>query len=183
MDITLVLKSVNDYKLRMEPKLNLIVATAKNMGIGLKGSIPWRLKKDLALFAELTKSTTDQTRKNAVIMGRKTWESIPLKFRPLPGRVNVVLSRSTLPSPNESVLFCSSLDEAVGKLKLEPYSDVIENVWIIGGASVYLESMERPNCHRIYVTRVQEDFECDVFMPPIDLSRFHLISLCSVFGA
>ena len=49
----------------------------------------------MALFAELTKSTADQARKNAVIMGRKTWESIPLKFRPLPGRINIVLSRTT----------------------------------------------------------------------------------------
>lgn len=98
-------------------KLNLIVATALNRGIGFQGDIPWRLKyslcvipfpllyllslliinynrKDLALFAKLTKSTNDPAKKNAVIMGRKTWESIPEKFRPLPSRLNVILSRN-----------------------------------------------------------------------------------------
>ena len=93
-------------------KLNLIVATALNMGIGLNGQIPWRLKyynssllmflvvivwlfllrKDLALFAQLTKSTKDPSKENAVIMGRKTWESIPIKNRPLANRLNIVLS-------------------------------------------------------------------------------------------
>merc|ERR1719225_2033744 len=75
-------------------KFNLIVAACgKSLGIGLNGELPWRLKSEMKYFAETTSRTTDPDKINAVIMGRKTWESIPLKFRPLKNRFNVVLSR------------------------------------------------------------------------------------------
>jgi len=79
---------------KMNKKINLIVAAAQNMGIGYKGGIPWVLRKDLALFAMLTKTTVSETMRNAVVMGRRTWESIPEKNRPLNNRLNIVLSRS-----------------------------------------------------------------------------------------
>ena len=75
-------------------KFNLIVAACgKSLGIGLNGELPWRLKSEMKYFAETTSRTIDSNKINAVIMGRKTWESIPLKFRPLKNRLNVVLSR------------------------------------------------------------------------------------------
>jgi dihydrofolate reductase/thymidylate synthase len=71
----------------------LVVAAARNMGIGKDGGMPWNLPGDMAYFKDLTSRTRDAAKENAVIMGRRTWESIPARFRPLKGRINVVLSR------------------------------------------------------------------------------------------
>ncbi|XP_057365776.1 dihydrofolate reductase-like [Daphnia carinata] len=155
-------------------KLNLIVAMASNMGIGFKGTIPWRLKKDMSLFAKLTKWTKDNNKRNAVIMGRRTWESIPERNRPLPNRLNIVLSESQQQIDN--TLTCKSLESALQLLQEPLYLKQIENIWIIGGASVYKEAMDHQSCHRIYVTHILENFECDVFMPAIDPRKFRLVS-------
>lgn len=76
--------------------MNLIVAVDDCGGIGRNGGLPWRLPAEMARFAKLTTSTVDSKKKNAVIMGRKVWESIPTKFRPLKNRFNIVLSRKVL---------------------------------------------------------------------------------------
>ncbi|KAJ3254043.1 dihydrofolate reductase, partial [Borealophlyctis nickersoniae] len=79
----------------MTPPLNLIVAATEAGGIGIEGRLPWRLRADMSFFARVTTHFGRQGSArppNAVIMGRKTWDSIPSKFRPLPGRLNVVLS-------------------------------------------------------------------------------------------
>ena len=85
-------------------KFNLIVAACgKSLGIGLNGELPWKLKSEMKYFAETTSKTKDIDKINAVIMGRKTWESIPLKFRPLKNRFNVILSRQANYSLNNEV--------------------------------------------------------------------------------
>jgi dihydrofolate reductase/thymidylate synthase len=71
-----------------------IVACDANRGIGLEGSVPWRLRGDMAYFKRKTSAVEKEGNVNAVIMGRKTWESIPAKFRPLPGRLNIILTRN-----------------------------------------------------------------------------------------
>ena len=75
----------------MSIRLTLIVAATPNHGIGKSGGLPWRLPQEMKYFARMT-TTAPDNEKNAVIMGRNTWESIPLRFRPLPGRTNVVLT-------------------------------------------------------------------------------------------
>lgn len=77
---------------RLTP-INIIVAMDSRGGIGKNGKLPWKLPKDMAYFHKLTTTTVDPKKINAVLMGRKNWESIPSKFRPLKGRINVVLSR------------------------------------------------------------------------------------------
>ena len=82
----------------------LVVAATRKLGIGKAGSMPWKLPGDMAYFKEITSKTADPGKQNAVIMGRKTWESIPPKFRPLPGRINVVLTRGAAGSENSSAV-------------------------------------------------------------------------------
>jgi len=72
--------------------LKLIVAATEQFGIGIKGNLPWKLSQDMKYFRQLTMSTIDPKKQNSVIMGRKTWESIPPSFRPLTKRVNIVIS-------------------------------------------------------------------------------------------
>merc|ERR1712141_750304 len=116
------------------------------------GELPWRLKSEMKYFSETTTKTKDPSKRNAVIMGRKTWESIPSKFRPLKNRLNIVLSRQSNYSLDEKEgKLCTSLKEGLDLLK---ESSDIETCWIIGGSSIYKESMSMPGCERIYLTHI-----------------------------
>lgn len=132
----------------------LVVAATRSWGIGRGGTLPWRLPKDMACFKDLTCLTKDPTKRNAVIMGRTTWESIPEKFRPLPGRVNVVLSRSMASDENSSSLanalapdgrhvkaegvhYFPGLESALEFLGGDSVRAGIEHVFVIGGGMVY----------------------------------------------
>uniref|UniRef100_A0A7C9AP44 dihydrofolate reductase n=1 Tax=Opuntia streptacantha TaxID=393608 RepID=A0A7C9AP44_OPUST len=116
----------------------VVVAATKEMGIGKDGKLPWKLPSDLKFFKDITMNTSNPEKKNAVIMGRKTWESIPLKNRPLPGRLNVVLTRSNdfVAGNFENVVSCGSLDSALKLLATSLYDCSIEKVFIIGGGQL-----------------------------------------------
>jgi dihydrofolate reductase len=132
----------------------LVVAATRNWGIGKGKALPWRLPKDMSFFKELTSKTKDPSKRNVVIMGRTTWESIPKKFRPLSGRVNVVLSQTLKSDENNSQLangqtqdghftsndgvhFCSSLEAALSYLGTPNVKAEIEHIFVIGGGKVY----------------------------------------------
>jgi dihydrofolate reductase len=140
-------------------QLNLIYARARNGVIGKQGTLPWHLPEDLAHFKRTTLGCP-------VIMGRKTWDSIPIKFRPLPGRTNVVISRrldwhenGALPANNmlEALSICEHMS-----IILDPSPD---QVWVIGGAQIYTEAL--PLAKRIVVTEIDADFEGDAFAPQL----------------
>jgi dihydrofolate reductase len=101
-------------------------------------------------------------------MGRKTYFGVPESKRPLPERFNVVLTtepeKYTFPS---DVIVVKSMAEALQWIKSPDLDCQIENVWIVGGHSVYKEAMESPECHRIYFTKIMDKFECDAFFPDI----------------
>ena len=121
-------------------------------------------RNELRYFSRMTKKVADPTKINVIIMGRKTFFGIPASKLPLPDRINIVLTRD--PSANkypESVIVCSSMEEALGKIG--EMENKIENVWIVGGNSVYKEAMGMDNCHRIYFTKIMSTFECDAFFP------------------
>lgn len=153
----------------------MVVAATHEMGIGKDGALPWKLPSDLNFFKELTMATSDPSKKNAVIMGRKTWESIPAKFRPLPGRLNVILTRSGSFdfATVENVVICGSLDSSLELLASTPYSLTIEKAFLIGGGQVLTDSLNAPACEAIHLTDIESTIECDTYIPPIDLSVFH----------
>ena len=156
-------------------KLHLIVAVCEGGGIGAAGSLPWKLKSELRYFAKMTKSTTDKKKKNAVLMGRKTWESIPDKFRPLRDRVNIVLSRSNKvvgiedrhggndDVRRDDVIVCPSFKSAVAMIDTE-MCGLIETCWVIGGSSVYQEGLNNDRVERVYRTDIQKRYDCDTYM-------------------
>jgi dihydrofolate reductase len=132
------------------------VARSKNGVIGRDGDLPWRLKSDLQLFKQTTLF-------KPVIMGRKTWDSLPKK--PLPGRLNVVLSRDGSFEPQGAVV-CETLNEALQIAREQAAEDGAEEVCVIGGAAVFAEVL--PRAKRLYLTEVEAEVEGDTFMPPID---------------
>eukprot|EP00927_Polykrikos_kofoidii_P086971 TRINITY_DN98_c0_g1_i2.p1 TRINITY_DN98_c0_g1~~TRINITY_DN98_c0_g1_i2.p1 ORF type:complete len:488 (+),score=57.35 TRINITY_DN98_c0_g1_i2:68-1531(+) len=154
--------------------VSVIVATTPKRGIGKDGTLPWRIPEDLAHFKRVTTATDGDGCQNAVVMGRKTWESIPEKFRPLAGRINVVLTKSASepafvsPYP-DGVVTAASLTSAVEKLVSR---DDVAEIFVIGGESAYREALEMPSCHRIFLTRIGKEMECDAFFPAFDETVF-----------
>ena len=135
--------------------LTLIVAMGENRVIGRDGALPWRLPADLARFKRLTMG-------HALLVGRKTWESIG---RPLPGRDMIVISR-TLEAAPAGTRLARSLDEAIalggdGEL------------FVAGGGEIYREAL--PRARRIHLTRVADSPPGDTFFPPFDESAFRLV--------
>ncbi|XP_039049402.1 bifunctional dihydrofolate reductase-thymidylate synthase-like isoform X2 [Hibiscus syriacus] len=130
--------------LRSRPKSSLrnyqvVVAATREMGIGKDGKLPWRLPSDLKFFKELTVTTSDPEKKNVVVMGRKTRESIPLENRPLPGRLNVVLTRSQSSdiTTGENVVICGNIPSTLELLAEVPYCFSTEKVFVIGGGQIF----------------------------------------------
>lgn len=160
--------------LRARRPYQVVVAATRNMGIGKDGKLPWNLPSDLKFFKQLTMSTSDPGKRNAVVMGRKTWESIPPLYRPLPGRLNVVLTRSggfNIASL-ENVEICGSIHLALELLAEPPYCSSIEKVFVIGGGQILREALNAPECDAIHITKIETSIECDTFIPAIDLSLF-----------
>lgn len=164
-----------------KPVAAVVAATSHNFGIGKNGGIPWKIPEDMALFKRITTETgsANTAARNAVIMGRRTWESIPAKFRPLPNRLNVVLSgsqevRRSLDLPPE-VVTASSLDEALVYLNSEECENV-PNIFIIGGENAYREAIQRGLCTKVYLTLVETVFEgLDVFFPTLSATQYQMI--------
>jgi len=142
------------------PIIALVFARARNGVIGHEGALPWRLRSDLALFKQTTLF-------KPVIMGRKTWDSLPIK--PLPGRLNLVLSRDGSFDPQGAIV-CESFDEALQIAREHAADDGAEEVCVIGGAALFAASL--PKARRLYITEVQAEVEGDVHMPPIDESAW-----------
>ena len=152
----------------MKISFDVVVAMDLNSGIGKGGGLPWHLPADLKHFKQLTTTTHSLSQKNAVIMGRKTWGSLPEKFRPLPGRINAVITRNKdLPLPN-AVLRGDSLESVLNQLSA--MISAVENIFVIGGAQIFAEALRHPGCRKIYVTQISKKFDCDTFFPPLDSS-------------
>lgn len=149
----------------------IIAAADDKMGIGIGNKLPWRLKGDLVYFSDVTTKAPSGLR-NAVIMGRNTWLSLPEKSRPLRDRLNVVLCKEEMNLP-EGVLRAVSFEDAFEQIAK---SEKIGKVFVIGGANVYAQAMKLESCREVYLTRVSGSFDCDTFFPDVPVERFNLVS-------
>ena len=140
------------------------VARARNGVIGRDGDLPWRLASDMAHFKALTLG-------KPVIMGRKTWDSLPR--RPLPGRTNIVLTRDGSFEPTKAVR-SEDFSEAVQMAREQAEEDGVNEVCVIGGAALF--ALALPKAGRIYLTEVEADVPGDVHFPPFDESGWIEVS-------
>lgn len=140
---------------------DIVVAADKKRGIGKGGRLPWHLPGDLKYFRKLTSTTKTGSYQNAVVMGRKTWESIPLKHRPLNDRLNVVLTKDQNYQVPNGVLKVASLDDALELLQDFP----VENCFVIGGGQIYDLCLRDKRLRKVYLTEVDSEFDCDTFLP------------------
>jgi len=137
-------------------RINLIYARARNGVIGRDNALPWHLPQDLVHFKRMTAGSP-------VVMGRKTWDSLPQRFRPLPGRANIVVTRqSNLQCEGATVVHDLAQAQSVcAAMPIPP-----QELWVIGGAEIYASAL--PLAQRIVVTELARDFDGDAFAPALD---------------
>ena len=142
-------------------KIAMIVAMDESGFIGKNGSLPWRMSSDLRRFKDLTSGDGF----NAVVMGRKTWDSLPGQYQPLPDRTNIVMSRdSSLQIDGAEVALYDGRAVEIG------YSEGCDELWVIGGAEIYELMIQR--CEEIHVTTVHTSVEGDARFPDWDRSQW-----------
>jgi dihydrofolate reductase/thymidylate synthase len=174
------------------PSLNAILGVSKNWGIGLRGTLPWKLRGDLAFFKQMTANygITPEGRqndlRNVVIMGRKTWDSLPPQFRPLKDRINVVI---TVSKKQSEILAQCKTPPARGDLVVMPdlqtslqyvrseLSGKVPNIFAIGGQHIFEEALAMDSCKNVFLTRIGREFECDTFVKPEILDPFKLMNV------
>jgi len=162
----------------------IVGAHATKLVIGSAGKIPWKCRADMKFFKEMTSSVNNSTKMNAVIMGRKTFESLPA---PLPNRLNVVLQNKG-GNFTESQFTYDSLHNVWIKIEQSvPFSQVIhelelnpniETIFVIGGETVYKQALTHPKCEKIYLNMVHVECDlsgADAFFPEIDLTKYGLV--------
>ena len=140
--------------------INLILATDINNGIGKNNKIPWLIKKDLSYFKDLTSFNNKNNEKNAVLMGRKTWESIPDNIKPLKNRTNIVITNKNCLNENKDIIIINQLNIEIIKKKCEELN--IKYLWIIGGSSIYNYFLDEGFYNYIFLTKIYDNFNCDV---------------------
>ncbi len=133
--------------------ISIVVAFDLDLAIAKNGVIPWHFPEDMRHFRELTMG-------HVVIMGRKTWDSLPAKFKPLPGRTNIVITRQGIESHYETVYQAKSIEESVS---LANQLSEGREIFVIGGAQIYQEFLDRGLIDRIVATEVVGSHDGDTF--------------------
>lgn len=137
----------------------MIVAHDRERGIGRAGQLPWSLPGEMKWLSATTRKTTVPGRRNALVMGRATYESLPVASRPLPGRLNTVVTSS--PLSDAGVLTAASLDAA---LNAAAGSADVEDVFVFGGGRIYEQALESLIPVELLVSAIDDGFECDTFL-------------------
>ncbi|EGV61172.1 dihydrofolate reductase [Yamadazyma tenuis] len=140
----------------------VVAALMPNLGIGYKGKLPWRLSKEIINFKNITCKAADNKR-NAVIMGRKTWESIPKKFKPLPDRLNIVLTRTITEehTNTDDLIYLNDFNKISSVI-----DDSIDKVFLIGGSELYNHLFKSNVIDSIILTELhtENSVEIDTFL-------------------
>lgn len=140
-----------------------VVAADLDWGIGKANGLPWpKLKGDLAHFRRVT-SASGEGQVNAIIMGRKTWQSAEVGGNPLPRRLNIVVTRSQLAVP-EGVVVAASLDAALSAAK----GPNVDSVFVVGGAEIFQLALAHADLRYVYLTRVMDRFDSEIRIPNLD---------------
>lgn len=150
------------------PTLALVVARGRNGVIGRDGDLPWKLRSDLQRFKAITVG-------KPCIMGRNTWESLPL--RPLPGRLNIVLTRDEgyeADGKSRGALVCTTLDEALDIAREHGAEDEVDEICVIGGTALFAATLGRAKT--LYITEVEAEPEGDALFPPFDETAFEEVA-------
>lgn len=142
--------------------ISLIAAVAENNVIGKNNDLPWHLPADMKYFK-------DTTMGHCVIMGRKNYDSIPIKYRPFEGRTNIIATRQKNFTADGCIV-CNSMEEALKEVKKKNENEV----FIIGGADIYRQTIEIAD--RLYITHIHHSFEGDAHFPKIDPVKWKLVS-------
>ncbi len=145
----------------MPHPIYLIAAVDQNFGIGKNSDLPWRIKDDMLFFQNTTSKTKNPDKQNIVIMGRRTWESIPEKHRPLSNRKNIILTRQTDYQATGATI-ANSFEAA-----LNLADDSIESIFVMGGGKIYHETISHPKITGVYLTHIESAYDCDTFFPQL----------------
>lgn len=145
-------------------KISIIVAISKNNVIGKDNQLIWNLPKDMKFFM-------DTTLNHPVIMGRKNFESIPEKYRPLKNRTNIIITKNN-DYKADGCLVVNTIEDSLIKAKEDKTSD---EIFVIGGGQIYRKFLEENLVDKMYITHIDETFEGDTFFPEIDYKNWSLI--------
>lgn len=147
--------------------INIIYARDTNGVIGHNGKLPWHIPEDLEYFKRITGN-------EPVVMGSKTWTSLPDRFKPLPGRPNVVMTTNTATAQEVrykgAIAFCEDMVDVISAFKR---ATSYRNVWVIGGSALFEQVL--PYANYAYVTEIQEQYPGDVFAPTLEPNHWALI--------
>lgn len=152
--------------IHLSKPFKMIAAVNRLGGIGCSGLIPWHIPEDMRYFKQVTTGNPDELINggiNAVIMGRKTWDSLPAKHRPLKDRINVVLSQ-TKSIHTEGAMVFNNIHEALNWMDDNP---LVRDKWVIGGSSLYKQLIGKNWCSELHLTRIEDDTACDAFFPEV----------------
>lgn len=173
---------------------SIVVASTQQGGIGLNGNLPWpNLKNDMLHFKTITTEINNKenniNKLNVVIMGRKTWDSIPSKFKPLNNRINIILTRNiqllidnnkqyNINQYNSNVYASNNLNTALELCNSDVLSPHVADIHIIGGAQLYNEALQHKLCNIIYYTNIlNNNIICDTYIQPIDRTVYDLTDI------
>ncbi|KAM3870070.1 dihydrofolate reductase [Diretmus argenteus] len=152
--------------------IRLIAAACNGMGIGKDGQLPWDLPSEFQFFLNNVTRVSQPGKMNLLVWGRLCWFSKPDNLLPMANVLHVVLSKTLSTVPDHAHFLSRDFESGVHLAIQPPLTDLIETIWVIGGAQVYKDGLMHPWCDLVYLTDIMADFDCNVFFPWFDRSVF-----------